>query len=457
MKTRLNPYKSLPVLACLLACLTFGCASGERGANGDPDLPEMVEVDLQVGVSDASGALQTKASDDKAALPGEQINSLVVFIVDASGKIEKKFQPELTGDEQAKVGNLTNWSSGSFEITGGVKHIYAFANWESLKNNDLNSAIETKEGEPMSDLLNKTVSFPADGFDPPTKKYLPMSYFTTWTVSSEKKKIELVRLVSRLKVNVTNATKHNVQLDKLEIGVHNNTTSLFEKNSITSNTLTALNFLPVSESEEKTLEAMTGGKTTEYLSDWVYVFESDTQESGYKIDFETTSDNNSNHDSNLHGGIRYTVNKKIPRNHIWNLSLWISGYQLKLTLTGKNPPIGGYPEVTTDKEGASFTLYGGGPFTITIGNLTSNENTKVPDITEWKISGITGDSDLLVGDTEANKLTIDSDAKIITGHMVGAATKDASVTFKLEAISNGQTVSIFPITLKFAEIFESEL
>ena len=456
MKTRLNPYKSLPVLACLLAFLTFGCASGERGANGDPDLPEMVEVELQVGVSDASGALQTKASDSDAnVLKGEQINSLVVFIVDASGKVEKKFQPDLTEDVQAKNGELSSWSSGSFEISGGVKQIYAFANWESLDDNDLSSAIETKEGEPMSDLLNKTVSFPTNGFDPQNKKYLPMSYFTTWTVSSGKKTIELVRLVSRLQVKVTNATNHSVQLDKLEIGVHNGTTTLFEKSSITSNTLAARKFLPVSESEKITLEAMTDEKISEYPSGWVYVFESDTQESGYTIDFQTTSGENSGHDSNLHRGIRYTVNKKIPRNHIWNLSLWISGYQLNLKLTGKNPPIGGYPEVTTGQEGtALFTLYGGGPFTITIGELTSNENTKVPDITEWKISGITNDNDLLVGDTEANKLTIDSDAKTITGRMVGAATKGASVTFKLEAISNGQTVSIFPITLTFAEIFD---
>lgn len=455
MKSRLNQYKNLPLLASLLALIAFGCVSGERGAGGEPDLPEMVEVDLQVGVSDASKSLQTKAADVNA-LPGEQINSLVVFIVDASGKIEKKFQPDLTEDEQAKAGNLTSWSSGSFEITGGVKQIYAFANWESLNDNSLNSAIGTVEGQQMPDLLSQTVSYPTNGFDPQTGKYLPMSYSTTWTVSSGKKTIELVRLVSRLQVKVTNATNHSVQLDKLEIGVHNNTTSLFEKNSITPNTLTVQNFLPVPESEKKTLEAMTDGKISEYLSGWVYVFESDTQESGYMIDFQTISGENSGHDKNLHGGIRYTVNKAIKRNHIWNLSLWISGYKLTLTLTGENPPIGGYPEVTTSPEGASFTLYGGGPFSISIDNLTSNENTQVPDITEWKISGFTSGSDLLVGDTEADKLTIDSEAKTITGRMVGAVTKEASVTFKLEAISNGQTVSIFPITLTFEEIFESK-
>ena len=54
MKDRLNQYKSLPLLACLFVLLTFGCVNGERGVNGEPDLPDRVEVDLQVGVPDAS-------------------------------------------------------------------------------------------------------------------------------------------------------------------------------------------------------------------------------------------------------------------------------------------------------------------------------------------------------------------------------------------------------------------
>lgn len=200
---------------------------------------------------------------------------------------------------------------------------------------------------------------------------------------------------------------------------------------------------------------MTDGNPTEYESGWVYVFESNTGNEGYLIDFETTSTGEGmNHGQNFHRGKRHTLNKEIPRNHVWNLSLWISGYQLKLTLTGENPPIGGYPEVTTSPVGTEFTVYGGGPFSIEIGELTSNESTKVPEITEWKISGFTKGSELLVGENEADKLTIDNDAKTITGRMVGAAEKETSVTFKLAAISHGQTISIFPITLKFAEIFD---
>lgn len=447
MRNRLNPYKSLYALF-LTAILAFSCVSGEKEA---PDLPEMVEVDLQVGVSDVSQPLQTKTEDP--ALSGEQIHSLVVFIVNASGTIEKKFQPDLKEDKLAQKGELTSWSSETFKLTRGAKRVYAFANWESLNDETLNDAIATAEGQPMLPAtLPETVSWPADGFDPVSGKYLPMSVSTTWTVSSSgKKSIELVRLVSRLQVKVTNATTHRVQLDNLDIGVKQGTMSLFENSIAKSTSLTDLSFLPT---VTETLEAMVDGNPTEYESGWVYVFESNTGDEGYKIDFKTTSDGMHSDNPNFHSGERSTLNKLINRNRVWNLSLWISGYQLKLTLTGENPPIGGYPSVTTDSEGASFTLYGGGPFSIAIGELASNENSNVPEITEWKISGFTKGSELLVGETDADKLTINNVAKTITGRMVGAAEKDASVTFKLKAISNGQTVSIFPITLKFAEIFD---
>lgn len=451
MKRRLIFYKK-QLVVCLFTILAFGCVSGEKG---DPDLPETVEVGLQVGISDVSQSPLMKASGkDKHALDGEQIHSLVVFIVNTSGTVEKKLLPDLSNDMKANTGELESWTSGTFTLTGGTKQIYALANWESLNDTVLNAKIGTEEGQMMPELLSKTVSWPAEGFDPQTGKYLPMSMSAVWTAASGKKTIELVRLVSRLQVKVTNATNHSVQLDKLDVYTSNEVTNLFEKSSIYSppGGLTTNSFLAAS-GEIKKLEPMTDTLTNEYTSAWVYVFESDTKEKGFKLDFRTTSSGaDMNHDAGMHGGERHTLNKVIKRNHIWKLNLWISGYTLTLTLKGENPPIGGYPAITTTAEGASCTVYGGGPFSIKIGDLKSQENAPVPEITEWKISGFTdGDESLLVGKTIGDKLSLSD--KTITGRMVSAATEDASVTFKLEAISQGQTVSVFPIKLIFEDIF----
>lgn len=452
MKTRLNPYKSLPVLACLLAFLTFGCVSGERGVNGEPDLPEMVEVDLQVGISDASGSLQTKASDDDKALDGEQINSLVVFIVDASDKVEKKFQPDLKENEQAKAGNLTNWSSGSFEITGGVKQIYAFANWESLSDETLNSAIGTAEGQEMP-TLPETVSWKNNSFDPNNNKFLPMSFSETWTVSSgTKKKIELVRLVSRMKVFVRNETGHGITVSSLKISPFNTASFLFGKknNTIfptTGNEWSIENIL-------SNISLTTNGETQEKSSKWIYVNESE-KDDGFEVVLETTS-TDSQHDANFHSGTKRTsFVKRIPRNHVWNLRLVFASYQLTLGIKGKNPPIGGYPDVMTSKDGLTnldCSIVGGGPFTLMIKELKSLETSTQYDVKKlkWSIAQTNNGDGLLVGD-----LSIDGTE--ITGRMVGAAIENQTATFILEVQNpEAQRTLSFTVTLRFKDIFSSQ-
>ncbi len=454
MKNRLNQYKSLPLLASLFAFIAFGCVSGERGAGGEPDLPEMVEVDLQVGVSDASGALQTKASDDEKALPGEQINSLVVFIVDASGKVEKKFQPDLKENEQAKAGNLTNWSSGSFEITGGVKQIYAFANWESLSDETLNSAIGTAEGQLMP-TLPETVSWKNNSFDPNNNKFLPMSFSETWTVSSgTKKKIELVRLVSRMKVFVRNETGHGITVSSLKITPFNTNSYLFgkENNTIlptTGNGWSIENIL-------SNISLTTNGETQEKSSKWIYVNESE-KDDGFEVVLETNSTGTDlSHDANFHNGTKRTsFVKRIPRNHVWNLRLVFASYQLTLGIEGENPPIGGYPDVMTSENGLTnldCSIVGGGPFTLMIKELKSLE-TSTPynvDQLKWSIAQTNNEDGLLVGD-----LSIDGTE--ITGRMVGAAIENQTATFILEVQNpEAQRTLSFTVTLRFKDIFSSQ-
>lgn len=452
MKGRLNPYRNLSAVVCLLAFLAFSCVSGEKGGSGDLDFPEMVEVDLQVGIADVAPSLQTKADEgeevekkDENALPGEQIHSLAVLIVNNSTqKIEKKILPDLTNDENAKKGELTSWTSEEFELPQGTKRIYAFANWESLNNEMLNAVIAAEKGDKMPKLPEE-VSWPEGGFDPKNRVYLPMSYVETWEVSSSvKKRIELTRLVSRLQVKVANATNHGLQLDGLTLGSFNSRTLLFGGAIKDSYEKGDVSFLPA----KTTLQPM-GNKLEEYTSDWMYVFET-AQAKGFRLDFNTTSEGEIFHDAKMHSGIRYTKNTEVERNHIWSLNLWVCGYTLTLTLKRENPPIGGYPVLTSEvMEGLNGTLYGGGPFTLEIGMLKSPENQlTVPNDIQWSIIDVEN-SDLLI---EQLELT----GKTIKGCMVGYADNGKSLGFKLKATSNGQTISVFPVTLKFEEIFNKQ-
>ncbi|MEY8609587.1 hypothetical protein AALM74_10490 [Parabacteroides segnis] len=456
MKGRLNPYRNLSAVVCLLAFLAFGCVSGEKGGSGDLDLPEMVEVDLQVGIADVMSPLQTKADEgeevekkDENALDGEQIHSLAVLIVNNSTqKIEKKFLPDLTNDEKAKEGELTSWTSEEFRLPKGTKRIYAFANWESLQDEMLNAVIAAEEGDEMPK-LPEDVSWPEGGFDPKKEVYLPMSYAETWEVSSSvKKRIELTRLVSRLQVKVANATNHSLQLDVLTFGSFNKRTLLFGGSIKDWSEKSYVNFLPAAET--KTLQPM-GNEPEEYTSDWMYVFET-TQAKGFLLDFNTISKGEIFHAANMHSGTRYTKNTEVKRNHIWSLNLWVCGYTLTLALKGENPPIGGYPVLTSEEmDGLNGTLYGGGPFTLEIGMLRSPENQlTVPNDIQWSIIDIEN-SDLLIDKQ------LELAGKTIKGCMVGYSDNGRILGFKLKATtSNGQTISVFPVTLKFEEIFNKQ-
>lgn len=451
MKNRLNRYKNLPLLAGLFALIAFGCVSGERGGNGDPDLPEMVEVDLQVGVSDVSGSLQTKASaEDLEPLSGELIHSLVVFIVDASGKVEKKFQPDLDNDTNAQKGELTSWKSGSFKITGGAKRIYAFANWESLTNYDF---ISTAEGATLA--LPNTVEWENHSFNPSGNKFLPMSVQEEWIPASGTKSIRLVRLVSRMKVKVTNETVHDITIKSLKIGAFNTACNLFGGTILP--TTNGWDIGKVFRDEV----ALSGSKNpssrpddvTSTESEWYYVNESDAAD-GFKVELVTESQYHTNNGTAGHGGTKYTSRHLISRNHVWNLEIKFTGYQLTLSVQGENPPIGGYPDIMTGGT-ANLTceVLGGGPFTITVGELTSTDNAG-EDLSniKWEIGNIRNSNGLLV---ETPVVSVESGTTKITGRIVGAIENEKNgASFDLIAKKSDGTVLVtFLVQLRFKDIF----
>lgn len=441
MRNRLNPYKSLYALF-LTAILAFSCVSGEKEA---PDLPEMVEVDLQVGVAEPTQPVLTKASDeDLKPLDGELIHSLVVFIVNSSNIIEKKFLPEDLG-ELAESGNLTTWLSGTFTLTSGTKQIYAFANWESL-GNALSTVIATVEGQSMP-ILPETVSWENNSFSPKEGKYLPMSFSETWNVSAGKKRITLVRLVSRLKVFVKNEAGHPITVNSLKLGPFNQSSYLFDKKE---------NILPTTKgwSIENILSNVSlKDQFLESNSDWIYVNESE-EEQGFEVVLETNSEGKSvTHDANMHSGTKRTsFVKRIPRNHVWNLHLVFASYRLTLGIKGENPPIGGYPDVMTkdDGENLACSIIGGGPFTLEIKKLESVETKKEYDVKSlsWSIAQVNNDDGLLVGDLSIDDTTI-------TGRMAGAASADQAATFILEVKNTEENRTLsFTVTLRFVDLFQ---
>ena len=119
--------------AVLTVCLSMpiGCVqeSGTEYPGSETDGAATAVVTLQVG---AAGNVQTRAyGGDGAAITGEFMNTLELFIVDGQGVVEKVIRA--TGDanfvpeDNGRGGCETDYST-TVTLRTGAKTIYAFAN-----------------------------------------------------------------------------------------------------------------------------------------------------------------------------------------------------------------------------------------------------------------------------------------------------------------------------------------
>lgn len=187
----------------------MACSSEE-----DPAGPTTEEgyrtLSIEIG---AEGSLATKVYDDENAYEHEFMNELCVFVVDADGKIEKKFlysgtttNGTFTGDPAG--GNAYEWRSGDFELPTGTKTIYAFANWSGVNNEKWNGIISKAEGTDLKDseLSDIAISDPAGTINFDDGIYIPMSikYGPFDFQVSQTARVELIRLVGRVDGTITN-------------------------------------------------------------------------------------------------------------------------------------------------------------------------------------------------------------------------------------------------------------
>ncbi|MCD8208623.1 MAG: hypothetical protein LUD72_11850 [Bacteroidales bacterium] len=184
------PLVSLAFALGLVSCSDY-CRPSECG-----------ETSVRLKISSGTGGIGvTRAfNGDDYALEGEFINTLCVFLADADGQIEAKFQPDLSDDESAKLGNLASWNS-PVTTTAGNKSVYAFANWETAASDEWNALIAKQEGDYISEAdITFMVGDLNSLIDIPNGKYIPMSGKTTVYVSEKGTDISvnLVRLVAKI-------------------------------------------------------------------------------------------------------------------------------------------------------------------------------------------------------------------------------------------------------------------
>lgn len=333
--------------------------------NGEfPDVPDgdLCSLTIQLG---AANNQETKVGGDDNALDGEFINSLWVFITNDKGVVEKR----LTLDEGSSTvspstatgGNILEWWHTIEDLPVGDKFIYAFANMEAVSTVEENQNMSTllsgiQEGANLSNIVDELViNDPASTVNIANEQYIPMSLKKQVTVTGDQTiRVELVRLVGRVNIQLTNSKASSVTVTSFTMGQFADRVALMPDGTATDVTYelvcpTSFESLTIKGGESKTFQF--------YVN-------------------ETENENNTPFSIQLTAGDKKysattTTTTAIPRNNILPLNLTISESDLNLVVMAYIAPIGGYPVQVytssglTGKAEYSVTLPEGCSFQVT--------------------------------------------------------------------------------------------
>lgn len=326
-KIKQHIYKAmLWLLPWMCAVPLASCSFDDDIDTGDDNAPAMLQLSI---TAREEGDLNTREGTEVGQNSEYMHNLLVLFIQD--DKVVKKFLPDLSNDEAAKVGNLKTWTSESFTLTPGTYTVYAFANidsyfstaWSSLTGLGIDESIESLgiddivlEGNPASKLDLLTY-------------FIPMSAKEEVTVTRSTRNISigLDRLVSKIRMSITG--KPDTKVTALSFGGYADKITLFSEKPLEGEAYSTTKTITVPEGG---WSLDNDGKLT--IPDF-YV---NSSPDGHPFNVSVTTDEMN--------GITYeatTARDELPRNSIFPLTLQLNDYGLDLAAQCWVSPIGSLP------------------------------------------------------------------------------------------------------------------
>lgn len=385
--TRKTIHDYVAVLGIAFCVAALAACSSEEQAGG---LPE-ADASLGISLGTAAGSLTKADADaevpdggydgDKYARAHEFINSLWVYVVDAGGTVQAGWtladgeswgiDNEVVQAGTAPEGNIIRWTGPVTDLPAGRYTLYAFANLENYVSDKVkHSFTGQKTMLTENDLSKIMLEKPAEKVDfaDTTKMYIPMSgkKEITLTRKNQTERIELVRLLSRVDVTVTNEKNEEVAFNSFTMGKFADKVGLMD---MLNGTQTTFNW-----EYKKTFDPSWEVAAGETHSFSFYVPETAQNNSNQYVDMQTT-------DNKTYYGLLTTSG--IPRNHVLPLNLILHDDSYALTVYAYIAPIGGYPvqvEVGSPSltEGYTLTLPEGCSFRI-VATKTTDGSTSAED------------------------------------------------------------------------------
>lgn len=419
-KIKQHIYKAmLWLLPWMCAVPLASCSFDDDIDTGDDNAPAMLQLSI---TAREEGDLNTRVGTEVGQDSEYMHNLLVLFIQD--DKVVKKFLPDLSNDEAAKVGNLKTWTSESFTLTPGTYTVYAFANINSYFSTAWSSLTGLGDGESLTekgiDIDNIVLEDnPASKLDWLTY-FIPMSAKEEVTVTRSTRNISigLDRLVSKIRMSITG--KPDTKVTALSFGGYADKIGLFSDTQVNDMQYTCQHI--VLNGEESQSIQLSDGGTYQFADFYV---NSSPGNSGYTVTLETDEKN----------GTTYTATTKrtvLPRNSIYPLSLNLTGYDVTLDLHCWVSPIGNVPvevKLSPNPDYYTCTIPEGSQFEFTVGVTLSGtiaiENLK---------SAWTFDKESVTGLAFDNYTEGDTTVK---GHVTASAGKTFNLTFDVTWTADG--------------------
>lgn len=419
-KIKQHIYKAmLWLLPWLCAVPLASCSFDDDIDTGDDNAPAMLQLSI---TAREEGDLNTREGTEVGQNSEYMHNLLVLFIQD--DKVVKKFLPDLSNDEAAKVGNLKTWTSESFTLTPGTYTVYAFANIDSYFSTAWSSLTGLGDGESLTekgiDIDNIVLEDnPASKLDLLTY-FIPMSAKEEVTVTRSTRNISigLDRLVTKIRMSITG--KPNTKVTALSFGGYADKIGLFSDTQVNDMQYTCQHI--VLNGEESQSIQLSDGGTYQFADFYV---NSSPGNSGYTVTLETDEKN----------GTTYTATTKrtvLPRNSIYPLSLNLTGYDVTLDLHCWVSPIGNVPvevKLSPNPDYYTCTIPEGSQFEFTVG-VTPSGTTAIENLK----SAWTFDKESVTGLAFDNYTEGDTTVK---GHVTASAGKTFNLTFDVTWTADG--------------------
>lgn len=424
-KIKQHIYKAmLWLLPWLCAVPLASCSFDDDIDTGDDNAPAMLQLSI---TAREEGDLNTREGTEVGQNSEYMHNLLVLFI--QGDKVVKKFLPDLSNDEAAKVGNLKTWTSESFTLTPGTYTVYAFANIDSYFSTAWSSLTGLGDGESLTekgiDIDNIVLEDnPASKLDLLTY-FIPMSAKEEVTVTRSTRNISigLDRLVTKIRMSITG--KPNTKVTALSFGGYADKITLFSDKTLEGATYTTTKNITVPG--DGTLKADGTGTTGTLVIPDFYV---NSSPADHKFNVSVTTDEMN--------GITYeatTARGELPRNSIFPLTLQLNDYGLDLAAQCWVSPIGSLPvevQITGFDNTYQIVVPEGCQFEFTVNGVKNSGGTTTVTNPEcnWNIpEGVDG----IIFESQTTNV------KTIKGHVTASAGKTFDLSLLVTWQDNGAT------------------